>query len=449
MKAKFIEREQGIVAYFPETLRFFEVNKKTEEIIKAVEDNMDSEQIKTIYGISENELQLVEDKIRFMKMEVTSAEETNNNEDKIKGLSKLVLNISNTCNLRCKYCYANGGNYQSDEGMMSKEVAEKALNLFYSKYDNIHMIQIFGGEPLLNLPLVQYICEYVSNNKKDTKIGIVTNGTFMTMEFISLVVKYHIQVTVSYDGTPLVNDIMRVTKKGLGTSDLIVKNIKMLQMHTDQPSTIEVTYNQNHVDNQVSIGDVIQFIRKEFGTVPLHIVPAGGEKDCSYVLKNREEFVKIIDEIFHNPLNMDLYTFSLAQRIVSTLYTKKTGKYLCEAGLSTYSISINGDIYPCFMFTDDKEQCMGNIFDKGVFQSEKFKAKVKKLFHYNKNTIAECENCFIKKSCNGCLGINLLETGDVFRVSKETCEMYRQMTEQIIYNLYLKKKESDENELAG
>lgn len=448
MKAKFIEREQGIVAYFPDTLKFFEVNKKTEGIIKAIEDNMESQQIKTIYGISDKELQSVENQIRFIRKEVPSAEEKNN-KDNTKRLSKLVLNISNACNLRCKYCYANGGNYQSNEGMMSKEVAKKALDLFYSKYENIYMIQIFGGEPMLNFPLIQYICEYVSINKKGSKIGIVTNGTFMNMEFISLVKKYNMQVTVSYDGTPLVNDMMRVTKKGQGTSNLIIENIKMLKKHTDQPSTIEVTYNQNHVNNRVSIGDVIRFIRNEIGTVPLHIVPAGGEKNCSYVLENRKAFVEAIDEIFRNSLNMELYTFSLAQRIVLSLYTKRTGKYLCEAGLSTYSVSINGDVYPCFMFTDDETLCMGNIFDQGFFESERFRTEVKQLFHYNKETIDECKECFIKKSCNGCLGINLLETGNVFNVSKETCDMYRQMTEQVIYNLYLKKKERDENELAG
>lgn len=129
--------------------------------------------------------------------------------------------------------------------------------------------------------------------------------------------------------------------------------------------------------------------------------------------------------------------------------TKTGGTHLCEAGLSTYSVSINGDVYPCFMFTDDEELCMGNIYEKDVFGSTKFQDMVEQLRNFNKKNIPECKSCFIQRSCNGCLGINLLETGSVFRLGAETCEMYRQMTEQVIYNLYLLKKEGVQYEVAG
>lgn len=160
-------------------------------------------------------------------------------------------------NLRCRYCYANGGSYQSDEGIMSKKVCKDALDLFYEKYGNISVIQLFGGEPLMNMPLIKYVCEYVRTNKKNTQIGLVTNGTLINQEFIDLVKEYNIAVTVSYDGVPLVNDIMRVTVNGSGTSDKILSNINWLQKETGQPGTIEVTYNQKHVDHNLTIGDLL------------------------------------------------------------------------------------------------------------------------------------------------------------------------------------------------
>jgi len=136
------------------------------------------------------------------------------------------------------------------------------------------------------------------------------------------------------------------------------------------------------------------------------------------------------------------------QRIVSALYTKRISQYLCEVGISTYSVSINGDVYPYFMFTDDTNMCIGNVYDDLIFESRKFKDMVCRLEQFSKKNIKECQSCFIHQSCNGCLGINFLEMGSVFKLGAETCEMYRQMTEQVIYNLYLLKKEGVCHEVA-
>lgn len=53
--------------------------------------------------------------------------------------------------------------------MMTKETAKKALDLFYEKYGKIYMIQLFGGEPLMNFPLIKYVCEYVKKYEKKHK----------------------------------------------------------------------------------------------------------------------------------------------------------------------------------------------------------------------------------------------------------------------------------------
>lgn len=301
----------------------------------------------------------------------------------------------------------------------------------------------------MNMPLIKYVCEYVRKNNKKTQIGLVTNGTLINQEFIDLVKEYNIAVTVSYDGVPLVNDIMRVTVNGSGTSDKILTNIKWLQNETGQPSTIEVTYNQKHVDHNVTIGDVIHFMREQVGNVTLHITAAGGEKSCDYVLEDRQAFVDSIDDIFDNPDKVPLYTYAIAARMMTNVYRKERSDYLCAAGLNAISVSIDGDIYPCFMFTDDKSLCMGNIYDEDFMEQEKFTRIRKRLIEFKKENIPECKDCFMQKSCFGCLGINLLETGSVFHPSEESCEMYRQMMEQTIYRIYLQQKEAMSHENAG
>ena len=223
MSVKIIEREQGIIAYVPETMRFFEINERTKNIIEAWNCGMSDEKIIEKFGVQVGTLKGMKNQLENRKNNEKGSEKS-----ETVGLAKLVLNISNACNLRCKYCYANGGSYQSDEGMMSREVAEYALDLFYKKYEKIQMIQLFGGEPLMNLPLVEYVCNYVVEKKKNTRIGLVTNGTLISEEFVRLVKKYNIMVTISYDGVPIVNDIMRVTRNGNGTSEKIKNTLRRL-----------------------------------------------------------------------------------------------------------------------------------------------------------------------------------------------------------------------------
>lgn len=445
MKMRFIERENALIAYNPKTMRFFEVNKRTRSLMEAVENGVPDETIIEEFDTDTATL----NKVKLIMRGAQEPKTVPPVQGKQMGLEKLVLNISNACNLRCRYCYANGGNYMSDESMMSEQVAKDALDLFYDRFKEIGVIQLFGGEPLMNVPLVKYVCDYVVSHGKNTRIGIVTNGTLINDAFIEMVKKYNMLVTISYDGVPLVNDIMRITKSGHGTSDIILRNVKKLREATGQPSTLEVTYNQKHVDNAIRICDIISFIRKNVGDIPLHITAAGGSKTCDFVLHSRDEFVRAVDDVFDNTENLTLFNFSFVQRIIKSLQSRQGTEYLCKAGLNTLSVSVDGDVYPCFMFTDDKAMKMGNIYDEALFESDTFKAMRTRLVHFSKNDIPECKDCFIKESCFGCLGLNLLETGSVFKLNKESCDMYRNMTEQVIYRLYMLKKERAGYGIAG
>lgn len=433
MRIKFIEDGDDILAYFPETLRFFKVNPLTKSVIEMIDKGTLYKDIK-VDGFTETDY----DSIKRM---LDECGETNSIER--KGLGKFVLNITNMCNLGCRYCYANGGTYKSSEGIMSEEVAEKALNQAYEKFGSIHTIQIFGGEPTMNMPVIRFICKYITkrneSSEEKSQIGIVTNGTLFTDEFIQLVKDYHIGVTVSYDGNPEVNDIMRVYKNGTPTAAVILENMKKLRKSTGEPTLIEVTYNRHHTDLGVSIMDITKHIHKELGDVPIHIVPAGGDETCDFTLKNRKAFIQSIDDMFNEAgdfRHLNQYTYSLVERFLTALITKNYNKRICDAGTGTLSVSINGDVYPCFLFTDDNRLCMGNVMVENVFESEQFQKIFSRFEHFNKDENEECRRCFIRKSCNGCFGMSYLETGKVFQLSGITCEMARKMTERLILNLY-------------
>ena len=91
------------------------------------------------------------------------------------------LIMTENCNLNCTYCFEK----DKSISMMTKEVAKKSVdflieNAIFEKRDRIDFM-FFGGEPLLNIDVIDYIYEYSIVETKKHKLGIsgniITNGT--------------------------------------------------------------------------------------------------------------------------------------------------------------------------------------------------------------------------------------------------------------------------------
>ena len=63
-------------------------------------------------------------------------------------LERLVINVTHDCNLRCTYCYADTGAYGEARGKLSAGVGEEIVESFFSRFEHIRSIQLFGGESL-------------------------------------------------------------------------------------------------------------------------------------------------------------------------------------------------------------------------------------------------------------------------------------------------------------
>ena len=70
-------------------------------------------------------------------------------------LSKLEFILNNTCNLSCRYCYANGGNYKQVQNRINPEQADLYLDKLFPKiFDDVDIVMFFGGEPLISFPTI-------------------------------------------------------------------------------------------------------------------------------------------------------------------------------------------------------------------------------------------------------------------------------------------------------
>ncbi len=446
---KFIIVNEDIeICYFPQSRRFFKINSDTKNVLQELDKGTDFDLMKSKYNISLEEYENFKAKISEYSRPHINIEGSCNSKmqkPRHKVLNRLVIHLTNVCNLNCIYCYANGGSYLSREGYVREGDLDLIINRFFSEFDEIKFIQFFGGEPLLDLTLLERACEKITeiNKQREYKssFGVVTNGTIFSEKLIDLVKKYNISVTFSYDGWKSINDITRPFQDGTGSSDIAIENMKKLKTMTNEPSTIEVTYTNVHIKNNISIMDIVEHIKAELPNTGIHLVPVGSEIGTDWYIHDLTCFTESVKKAFQKYIFNKENSYTLIDRLATGLINKDKpyAKNICDAGIGTLSVNIKGDVYPCFMFTDDNNLILGNILDDLDFTDIVKHNTISKINKFsNKSTNEECGKCFANTLCNGCLGLNNYHSDDIYSLSKRLCDMTRDMAEEVIKQFVLK-----------
>jgi uncharacterized protein len=155
-------------------------------------------------------------------------------------LEQLVLNVTESCNLRCEYCvYSGRYKYERthSSAMMSHSTAFRAVDYFFKKNSLSKRVGIsfYGGEPLLNFPLIAKIVEYSKSAMETCGAGkrlafsITTNGTMLNNGTVPFLVNNEIGLLVSLDGPKILHDLNRKTINGNGTFSLVCGNLSKLR----------------------------------------------------------------------------------------------------------------------------------------------------------------------------------------------------------------------------
>ena len=146
----------------------------------------------------------------------------------------LCLHIAHDCNLACKYCFAEEGEYHGRRALMSYEVGKKALDFLIANSGSRRNLEVdfFGGEPLMNWQVVKDLVAYGREQEKihnkHFRFTITTNGVLLNDEIQEFVNREMDNVVLSLDGRKEVNDRMRPFRNGAGSYDLIVPKFQKL-----------------------------------------------------------------------------------------------------------------------------------------------------------------------------------------------------------------------------
>lgn len=163
----------------------------------------------------------------------------------------IVFLSTTTCNLSCKYCFADSGTYgaNSDTRFFGVDeyiyVYESALK----QYGGVNAISFFGGEPMLNLNEIEKFVIYLHEHYKKIPImAISSNGTIMNDHIKEFLEKYKIHFGTSLDGPKQYNDLNRVSSVIDSVYDTVentLLSIKDLRIKKG----LQMTISKEHVIN--------------------------------------------------------------------------------------------------------------------------------------------------------------------------------------------------------
>ncbi|MBF7081453.1 thioether cross-link-forming SCIFF peptide maturase [Desulfallas sp. Bu1-1] len=348
----------------------------------------------------------------------------------------LCLHLAHDCNLRCRYCFAGQGDFGGDRGLMSLEVGRAAIDFLMQTSGGRRHVEVdfFGGEPLLNRPvlfdLVQYGRFRAREAGKEIKFTLTTNALLLDREMQRFIGENDLAVVLSIDGRPGVHDRMRPFPSGEGSYRRVMERIKQF-VHSPYCGEyyIRGTFTRYNLDFSE---DVRHLAEAGFEHISVEPVVAGADtgyalrdEDVPVLLEEYEKLTRYLLGRHRQGRPVDFFHFNIDLEDGPCLPKRLTG---CSAGLEYLAVTPGGDLYPCHQFVGRQDFRMGNVFEGLNSNPACF---FREAHIYNKNA---CGQCWAKFHCSGGCHANALAfNGNLLEPYRLGCLLARKRLECALY----------------
>lgn len=378
-----------------------------------------------------------------------------------KKLTRTVtFQVTDGCNLACKYCY------QINKGKraMSFETAKKFVDLVlsgekgfhnYISYDNSEAIilEFIGGEPLLEVELIDKICDYFMTRAiemmhpwaENMMISICSNGTLYKDPKVQRFLnkwKYRLSFSITIDGNKELHDSCRVFPDGSPSYDLAVEGAK------------DWISKGGYMGSKITIApENVQYLEEAI----IHMMDLGYTEinvNCVYEKGWTTEHAK---ELYKQMKSLSNYfidnKIDFEHDMFCSLYNEDYFKpkkehendNWCGGNGQMISVDPDGIIFPCIRYmesslgTDQEPYSIGDV-DKGICQTECDKCRVDCLSKITRRSQStdECFYCPIAEGCSWCTAYNYQIFGTPDKRATYICAMHkaRALANYYFWNLY-------------
>ena len=316
----------------------------------------------------------------------------------------LCLHVAHTCNLSCRYCFAEEGGYHGQRAVMPVEVGKQALDFLVANSGSRRNLEVdlFGGEPLMDHQVIREVVAYGRSLEKEKdkrfRFTLTTNGVLLDEEKMEFADREMSNVVLSLDGRPEVHDRMRPFPNGTGSYDLILpKFLGFAKRRGERDYYVRGTFTRYNLDFSK---DVLHMADLGFKHMSMEPVVAPETED--YALRP-EDVPAICDQYDILAREMirrekegrgfQFFHFNVDLSGGPCVYKRLSG---CGSGTEYLAVTPWGDLYPCHQFVGEERFRMGTVYD-GILRQD-----VQKMFSAcNVYTKPACRECFARFYCSG------------------------------------------------
>ncbi|MBO5469217.1 MAG: thioether cross-link-forming SCIFF peptide maturase [Lachnospiraceae bacterium] len=345
----------------------------------------------------------------------------------------LCLHIAHDCNLACKYCFAEEGEYHGGRALMSYEVGKKALDFLIANSGNRVNLEVdfFGGEPLMNFQVVKDLVAYGRSKEKEFnkkfRFTLTTNGMLLDDDVMEFANKEMANVVLSIDGRKEVHDFMRPTRNGKGSYDLIIDKFKkMAEMRHQTNYYVRGTFTHYNLDFSKDVLHLADMGFKQISAEPV-VAPddmdyAIREEDLPKLFEEYDALAKEMVEREKEGKGFNFFHFMIDLTGGPCLYKRLSG---CGSGTEYLAVTPWGDLYPCHQFVGMEQFKLGNV-DTGIEKTD-IVDEFKLCNVYAKD---KCKDCFARFYCSGgCAANSYNFHGNLLDAYDVGCELERKRVE--------------------
>lgn len=344
----------------------------------------------------------------------------------------LTFIVTEACQLACSYCYLVGKNTRH---RMDFSVAQDTLDYLLSERvlfpERAVMIDFIGGEPLLEIELIERICDYFKVEAYRLRhpwfdsylFSITTNGLLYNDPRVQRFItqnQSHLDITITIDGIREKHDLHRRYPSGAGSYDDTLAQIpKWLEQFPNANTKVTVAHDDLPylADSILHLWDL--GIHDINANVVFEDVWHDGDDDLF-----EEQLVRLADRILAGDLyryhSCTLFDRSIGQAVSSDANWCGTGRML--------AVDSRGDFYPCMRFAafslkNRPPIVVGNTAD-GIDEN-----RLRPFLTLSRQAQSppKCLSCEVASGCAWCSGANYddADSATVFQRSTFICKMHK------------------------